>query len=326
MAAPSKAFSSFRLIVFLTVLVVLGNVESLIETSSNTTVDWQLVDEQRTSSVKKELGQRDHNDNLWVGSGLTEEEEPEPIRGIYMEEASKELASFLRRVSNEELGVTALQSIYDSLTFGVVERDDVSRVRELSERVQGKLNHYKILVNQSRSTVEELFWTHLHRPLSAPVGCCELPENMLRYVSLDCIFGSKTNHFSIERYNKNFGTGITEDLACDVSVPDQPSSFTPGHNLTDIFATNLKMAPSIKWQYYLGVDGGLSEYPAHRFDSKNGQICTQPLSPASDRRRDLFLSSVYPQPKSVVMVIDHGSALSPNQLNIAKAIGKIFKH
>lgn len=42
------------------------------------------------------------------------------------------------------------------------------------------------------------------------------------------------------------------------------------------------------------------------------------------RRRDLYFSAVYPKPRFVVMVLDHGSALSPNQLNLAKAIGKNF--
>lgn len=88
-----------------------------------------------------------------------------------------------------------------------------------------------------------------------------------------------------------------------------------------VFANNLKISPSIKWQYFLGADGSLSEYPAHRYDSKSGCSAGKILV-ESARRRELYFSSVYPEPKYVVMVIDHGSALSPNQLSIAKAIGK----
>jgi hypothetical protein len=93
----------------------------------------------------------------------------------------------MRTVSNEELGVTALQNIYDSLPFGVLEKDDFSRVKDLSDRLQRKLSHYTSLVNLSRSAIEELFWHHLHRPLSTPAPCCELPDSMLRY----------WNHFNI---------------------------------------------------------------------------------------------------------------------------------
>ena len=66
----------------------------------------------------------------------------------------------------------------------------------------------------------------------------------------------------------------------------------------------------------MGADGGLNEFPAHAFDSQSGHTMGDPV-----RRRDLYFSSVYPEPRYVVMVIDHGSALSRNQLNIAKAIG-----
>ena len=85
-----------------------------------------------------------------------------------------------------------------------------------------------------------------------------------------------------------------------------------------VFSSNLKVSPSLKWQYFLGADGGLNEFPAHHFDSKSGCKIGDPV-----RRRNLYLSSVYPEQRFVVMVIDHGSALSPNQLNIAKAVGKL---
>ena len=29
----------------------------------------------------------------------------------------------------------------------------------------------------------------------------------------------------------------------------------------------VQAAPAIKWQYFLGADGGLGEYPAHRADA-----------------------------------------------------------
>ena len=73
------------------------------------------------------------------------------------------------------------QSIYDGLPFGAVERSDADRVKELRDRLQRKLAHYADLVNVSRTAIEELFWHHLHRPLSTPAPCCELPESMLRY-------------------------------------------------------------------------------------------------------------------------------------------------
>ncbi len=81
----------------------------------------------------------------------------------------------------------------------------------------------------------------------------------------------------------------------------------------------MQAAPAIKWQYFLGADGGLGEYPAHRADAAAaGGLVDADV----ERRRDLFVQAVYPRPKQVVLVVDHGSALSPNQLRIAKAIGE----
>jgi hypothetical protein len=38
--------------------------------------------------------------------------------------------------------------------------------------------------------------------------------------------------------------------------------------------------------------------------------------------RDVFVSTIQPQRKHVVIMMDHGNSLSPNQLNTAKAIAK----
>lgn len=139
------------------------------------TGDMSIEDYDRTS-VKKEL----RNPDRWAGTGLAEEEEIEPVRGHYLNEGSQVLSEFLQAVSTEQLGVREMQSIYDSLTAGHFEKDDASKVKELSDKLQGKLSHYSNLVNASRTTIEELYWHHLHRPLSSPAPCCELPETMLR--------------------------------------------------------------------------------------------------------------------------------------------------
>lgn len=98
-----------------------------------------------------------------------------------------------------------------------------------------------------------------------------------------------------------------------------------------MFTSNAKMAPSIKWQYFLGADGGLSEYPSHRYDSNTGcnngggsfvPVGVQSYVQSLRRRNDLYLAAVHPEPQQVVVVVDHGSALSPNQLNLAKSIAK----
>ena len=174
MAAWLKAEALLRFLITLMLLCSCFISHSFELTVSSSTVSNS--DDRDRSSVKKEL----RNPDRWTGSGLAEEEEIEPIKGFYLDEGSQKLSSFLRTVSNEELGVTTLQSIYDSLPYGLVDKDDSSRVRDLGDRLQRKLSHYTNLLNVSRAAIEELFWHHLHRPLSTPAPCCELPETMLR--------------------------------------------------------------------------------------------------------------------------------------------------
>lgn len=177
MAASSKAYS-LRQYLLITLLLLLDmSCRLSANDPSNTSLGGDMTAEDRErASVKKEL----RNPNRWIGTGLAEEEEIEPIKGFYLDEGSQMLASFLHTVSNEELGVATMQNIYDYLPFGVLDKDDVSRIKDLSDRLQRKLSHYTSLVNLSRSAIEELFWHHLHRPLSTPAPCCELPDSMLR--------------------------------------------------------------------------------------------------------------------------------------------------
>ena len=329
----APAYLPFVYLLFTALLLVIVGAEN------SASVNASSDDTAPRSSVKKEL----RNPDKWNGSGISEEEEIEPIKGFYLDQGAQMLSSLLRTFSNKELGVTALQSIYDSLPFGVFDKDDRAKTKELSERLHRKLLYYWGLVNQSKNAIEELFWHHLHRPLHNPVSCSDLPNSMMRFITEYYHHIKYFNQtFALPfRFNSHFGAAVSDQLACDISYRNQsPSSFIPGHNLTQsifhvsviqtkilcnsfcwfaVFSNNLKIAPSIKWQYFLGADGGLNEFPAHKFDSHSGHKIGDPV-----RRRDLYFSSVHPKPQFVVMVIDHGSALSPNQLNIAKAIGNNF--
>lgn len=165
-----------RLLLFVAVLFFVSHSVYISAEISNTpTSDISVEDYDRTS-VKKEL----RNPDRWSGSGLTEEEDIEPIRGHYLNEGSQVLSEFLQAMSTEQLGVREMQSIYDSLSAGHFEKDDSSKVKELSDKLQGKLSHLSNLVNASRTTIEELYWHHLHRPLNYPAPCCEVPETVLR--------------------------------------------------------------------------------------------------------------------------------------------------
>lgn len=63
--------------------------------------------------------------------------------------------------------------------------------------------------------------------------------------------------------------------------------------LIAVFANNLKLSPSVKWQYFLGADGGLSEYPAHKSGcGMTGGGVVAAAAATGNHRRDLYLSAV----------------------------------
>ncbi len=102
MAARSKAYRS-RLFMNLLPLITLLSVVSAADNPPVSSGDLGELGDR--GSVKKEL----RNPDRWNGVGLAEEEEVQSIKGFFLDDGSQMLASFLRTVSNEELGVTALQ-------------------------------------------------------------------------------------------------------------------------------------------------------------------------------------------------------------------------
>ncbi|XP_065584406.1 VWFA and cache domain-containing protein 1-like [Artemia franciscana] len=228
-------------------------------------------------------------------STLLEEEKIDQVNGVYLENSAKQLSSLFRIIGNEELGVTSMQEIYDSLPHEMVKFDPSERLKEVSKKLQNKLLLYSRIVNRSRLIIEDLFRLHLQDPLSQTNPCCDIQDSALRY-------------------DEHFGTKISLENSCDVSLPSrQLFAFSPGRNLTHVYASNLRMTPGLKWQYFIGSDGAHCEYPS--FGCRNSE---------TDYRADIYVSTVYPQRKVVVILVDHGSAMSYNQLMIAKALGKYF--
>ncbi|KAG8226717.1 hypothetical protein J437_LFUL005534 [Ladona fulva] len=229
--------------------------------------------------------------------GRSDEVPVEPIQGLYLKDLASLLAADINGVSYDETGVSTLQNIYDSLEFTPAQRTDREIVSELADRLQMKLRRYIAVLNKSRAAIEELFWRHPNRPSSSAYPCCDVPEKSIVY-------------------NEHFGAKISKDFTCDLTPALGRYAFTSGPNLTDVFSSNLKSHPTIKWQYFISTSDIHSEYPAYHFDS--GSVCQY----EDTRHRDAFLATIQPYSKTVVVIIDHGNSLSETQLFTAKAVGK----
>lgn len=218
---------------------------------------------------------------------------------IYLQVEARSLGSHLRKISNEELGVTAMQGIYDQLPFTTDNFDAAKQLEEMSDKLHKKLTSYVALLNRSSDVVEELYRFRQRFALPAVNPCCLMDPGMLMM----------DNHF---------GTEITNSTTCDTAPLSLPKGvFSPGPNLTDVFRKNLESQPSIKWQYFVSAAGIHTEYPAYSTVRKWSCRHVDDL-----RHRDIYLATVQPYTKHVVIVIDHGNSLSSKQLVTAKAVAK----
>lgn len=236
----------------------------------------------------------------------TTQEDADPLKlgGIRLREEAKKLSVRLRRLSNEEMGITTMQTIFDSLGYAVSSPDYEVKLSELSKQLGIKLSQYLGVLRTSKMTVENLYQQHLLVSTGQPLDCCEIPNSALKW-------------------DENYASLVSHEFSCDLLPPTaaSPGVFNPGRNLTEVFQHNVQYIQSIKWQYFISTEGIYNEFPAHNCHCPSS-LLSSCKNAYDSRHRNLFYSSVYQRRKNVVVVIDQGNSLSPVQLKIAKAVAK----
>ncbi|ELT96782.1 hypothetical protein CAPTEDRAFT_225126 [Capitella teleta] len=199
------------------------------------------------------------------------------------------------------------EGIFDSLSYTAVKEDVFDALHELAEKLQVKAGQYINLVHTIKLTTETLFHQHLQQPLTLSRDCCSLPLSELKW-------------------NELYGRSVSQRLTCDLLPHNaSPFAFNPGRNLTEVFQHNVVYKSGTKWQYFISTGGIHNEFPAQNFDHIPYAHCRE----LQDSRhsighydRAVYIKTVNPQPKHVVIVMEHGISLSQNQLTIAKAVSK----
>ncbi|XP_022246418.1 VWFA and cache domain-containing protein 1-like isoform X1 [Limulus polyphemus] len=241
----------------------------------------------------------DKQDTLDVNNEPLKQSEVGAFGGIYLKSEAKVIGSHLRKVSNEELGVTTMQAVFDSLPFMDTETNLTKNVNQIAKRLQDKVEKYLNVLEKSKEEVKRMYSYHLDSPVSDINLCCNLG----------------TSDFS---FNDHFGTAVSLESSCELASPNVPDElFSPGINLTEVFRENLIRHPHMKWQYFISAAGIHSEYPAHIQDHTSFSGLGK-----DSRHRDVYLATIQPRSKHVMIIIDHGNSLSSNQLATAKAVGK----
>ncbi|POI31458.1 hypothetical protein CIB84_004791, partial [Bambusicola thoracicus] len=117
-------------------------------------------------------------------------------------------------------------------------------------------------------------------------------------------------------FDGNFNTNVSRTISCDrLSTTVNSRAFNPGRDLNSVLADNLKSNPGIKWQYFSSEEGIFTVFPAHKFRCKGSY---------EHRSRPVYVSTVRPQSKHIVVIVDHGASVTETQLQIAKDAAQVI--
>uniref|UniRef100_A0A8C3LU00 Cache domain containing 1 n=2 Tax=Chrysolophus pictus TaxID=9089 RepID=A0A8C3LU00_CHRPC len=187
--------------------------------------------------------------------------------------------------------------IFNSFMYTEKISNGESEVQQLAKKIREKFNRYLDVVNRNKQVVEASYTAHLTSPLTAIQDCCTIPPSMMEF-------------------DGNFNTNVSRTISCDrLSTTVNSRAFNPGRDLNSVLADNLKSNPGIKWQYFSSEEGIFTVFPAHKFRCKGSY---------EHRSRPVYVSTVRPQSKHIVVIVDHGASVTETQLQIAKDAAQVI--
>ncbi|XP_033636500.1 VWFA and cache domain-containing protein 1-like [Asterias rubens] len=209
-----------------------------------------------------------------------------------------------RFIVDSELGLTSLQEAYDSLTYEDKQPNAQHQLDQLTANVKSKLKKFVQLLNFDRAVVENLYRIHRSDPITASQSCCKLRHDLFKYDSV-------------------FQANITKETACErVSPVTSSNTFNPVKNISQVFKRHQMANPTLKWQYFNSEDGVHIIFPATSYTGTHAHArrCNKDMDM---RNEPIYSSTVRPQAKHIVILIDRGSSVSEASLQIAKDAAEV---
>ena len=82
----------------------------------------------------------------------------------------------------DDVCVPCPQAVYDRLPPPPPEPApaDIQEVKRLASHIQAKLHRYVGALWRTRGVIEEMFWKHLHDPMTTVTPCCSLDDRQLK--------------------------------------------------------------------------------------------------------------------------------------------------
>lgn len=228
----------------------------------------------------------------------TSQEDVKPFDGINIQYEAQKLSASLRWLSNDEIGVTTMQAVYDTLPYTEEPPNYRSRLKKIIDVMRERFKDYLQIVQTNKIIVQNLYKFHVKQPITLQYDCCRMNASDLQP-------------------DNQYRCPVSRRTSCDLLPYYVPSgAFDPGRNLTEVWKSNMNFFPTLKWQFFISTEGIHNEYPANGFQWSN---C---LNIHDMRHRDVYVTTMQPQSKHVVIMMDHGNSLSQTQLHMAKSIAK----
>ncbi|PAA79257.1 hypothetical protein BOX15_Mlig020513g2, partial [Macrostomum lignano] len=204
--------------------------------------------------------------------------------GVDLNKEAHRLRQQLETTAKDELGIVAMQAIYDKQAYTPFESNGMEDARSLAASLSLRLSPIKGILKQLLRPIVLYYGLHKKQRMSPRLDCCNLANSDLTYVP-------------------TYGAAVSRQTSCDLIPPRLgPNVFNPGRKFTKMLDQYMKYWSSIKWQYFISAEGLHTEFPSHNF--KRSRIPCSAMHRV--RHRDVYVRSVHPRPMHLVLVLDSG--------------------
>ena len=172
--------------------------------------------------------------------------------------------------------------------------DGNSVISTLAASIANKFKERFQVVQKLKEAVENSWTTP---PEKTPTECCNV------------------KHSSGLEYDARFRSKVDLSRTCVKISENAPSSPTyVADSVVKEMKTISQNYPVIKWQYFASEQGVLANFPAFEDKASCGSY--------DPRFRPFYVETATPEPKDVVLVIDHSGSMTGQRIIVAKEAAK----
>uniref|UniRef100_A0A1B0DMH7 Uncharacterized protein n=1 Tax=Phlebotomus papatasi TaxID=29031 RepID=A0A1B0DMH7_PHLPP len=206
----------------------------------------------------------------------------EPSRA---QKLAKRLEERFREIRDAELGVPDVQEMFDSMEFAPVARDDVDTVKRMSQRLAAKMEKAHLVISSLRDFIVDSVQARNRSKLNSVTFPCPFRSTVPPSLQYD------RQQIEIVNFMKTLEDIKDEEEQFETSLTNELKKFT--HSTAHF-----------KRQFFLAAS-----------DNAVDKKC-----PDNQHLRTVFTAAIWS--KKILLLVDHGSSLNMDQLELTKATAK----